>query len=111
MKKKLGVTYTLPHKFHTFYYHNDGADNNGNNGPSPVDLGWIVAIGKDGDEAVAHLPKRARDKVRAYMQKNGYTTIQDCMEETCGWNVGFSFLHQEDWDQACLNYAEEYGDE
>ncbi len=91
-----------------FYYHNDGCDNNGNNGPCACTGGWICVEAESANEALKALPKQAQAKITNFMKKMqadypsetlyDYTDLFDCMCASCGWGVGFSFMGEPDWD-------------
>lgn len=90
-----------PKKVRQFYYHDDSVDNNGNNGPDPLGPGWLVVLGKDMDDAAKKLPKAAQDVIFRQMQTSGaeQQTIEEFMEDTCGWGVGFTLMGEEDWNE------------
>jgi hypothetical protein len=115
------TTFTTEHpgrQYHTFYWHLESSDSNGNNGPAPDDGGWhAIAVRTtdplDYDKALTCTPrsfqKLVEEKIAEYYEPDGpnHACIQ-CGERTCNklscfipttcmWGVGFSFMAEGDW--------------
>ncbi len=97
-----------------FYYHAKGYDNNGNCGPDPLGKGWRIVLGKDMEDARRKLPKKARqaiaDAIFAYCEENDIEQIiplDQFMEDTCGWGVGFTFMGDEDFTEEAYQASQE----
>jgi len=87
-----------------FYYHDEGQDDNGNDGPDPKDPGWIIVRARNFEDAVTKLPRSAQEKIRRAIQENledggDAETIDDFLGETSGWGIPFTLIDQSDWDE------------
>ena len=85
----------------TFFYHNSGQDNNGNDGPMPNEPGWLVCVGRTAEEAVKQLPPKAQRKIAREMKRaiheDPSTDLVKWVALTCTWGWNFSFLNEANW--------------
>lgn len=101
-------------KFNQFYYHPKSCDNNGNGGPSTLDKGWRVVLGKNMNEAKRKLPVTEIDGINQaiirYAKENNERagiTLDQFIEDTCGRGIGFTFIGEDDWNEQCFNDSSE----
>lgn len=84
--------------FHTWYYHPLGLDVNGDEGPTPLDPGWVAVSGKTAEEALKQLPLKDQKKVmKGWKADDPKASLEDAAAESCTWGWPCSWVNEESW--------------